>query len=155
MNEEIMLFGAAWCNDCKTAKKMLDEKGLAYTYIDVDTPAGRAMAEDYKARGLPLGILNGYPIFNNSAGLKRYLANEEFLKKRAAREEREEQEVPEEDGNHERVVRGIADLLAREAKPLRRMADLRYDPELNGQIRDARNMMFVDDLFEEVPLNGV
>ena len=151
MNEEIMLFGAAWCNDCKTAKKMLDEKGLAYTYIDVDTPAGRALAEDYKARGLPLGILNGYPIFINSAGLKRYLANEEFLKKRAAREEREEQDMPEEDGNHERIVHGIADLLARESKPIpRRMADLRYDFEV-----DARDPLAVAGLFDEESPNGV
>ena len=151
MNEEIMLFGAEWCNDCKTAKKMLEEKGLAYTYIDVDTPAGRAMAEDYKARGLPLGILNGYSIFSNSAGLKRYLDTVESLKKRAALAEREEQDMPEEDGNHERIVHGIADLLAREAKPIpRRMADLRYDFEV-----DARDPLAVDGLFDEEIPNGV
>ena len=151
MNEEIMLFGAAWCNDCKTAKKMLDEKGIAYTYIDVDTPAGRALAEDYQARGLPLGILNGYPIFNNSAGLKRYLANEEFLKKREEREEREEQDMPEEDGNHERFVHGIADLLAREAKPIpRRITNLQYLFKIN-----THNPLAVDGLFDEEIPNGV
>lgn len=32
------LFGASWCNPCKMAKQIMEQKGLDYTFFDVDIP---------------------------------------------------------------------------------------------------------------------
>ena len=33
----ITMYGAEWCSDCRRSKKLLDEKGVAYEYIDLET----------------------------------------------------------------------------------------------------------------------
>lgn len=33
---EITIYGADWCGDTRRALRHLDEKGIGYTYIDVD-----------------------------------------------------------------------------------------------------------------------
>ena len=33
---EITLYGADWCSDCRRSKSLLDAKGVAYTYVDVE-----------------------------------------------------------------------------------------------------------------------
>jgi mycoredoxin len=42
MPEEIVMYGAGWCGDCRRAQRLLDGRGIAYRYIDVehDTSAG-------------------------------------------------------------------------------------------------------------------
>ena len=32
----ITMYGAEWCSDCRRSKKLLDEKGVAYDYIDLE-----------------------------------------------------------------------------------------------------------------------
>ena len=32
----ITMYGADWCGDCRRAKALLDTKGVAYTYVDVE-----------------------------------------------------------------------------------------------------------------------
>ena len=32
----ITIYGAEWCSDCRRSKKLLDEKGVAYEYIDLE-----------------------------------------------------------------------------------------------------------------------
>lgn len=32
----ITMYGAEWCSDCRRSKKLLDEKGVAYEYIDLE-----------------------------------------------------------------------------------------------------------------------
>lgn len=33
---EITVYGASWCGPCKQVKKWLDDKGIAYDYVDID-----------------------------------------------------------------------------------------------------------------------
>lgn len=43
----ITMFGAEWCGDCRRSKRLLDELGVAYDYIDLEadaTGADRARA---------------------------------------------------------------------------------------------------------------
>ena len=43
----ITMFGAEWCRDCRRSKKLLDELGVDYDYVDlesVDDGADRAKA---------------------------------------------------------------------------------------------------------------
>ena len=30
------MYGADWCSDCRRSKALLDSKGVAYTYVDVE-----------------------------------------------------------------------------------------------------------------------
>lgn len=38
----IDFYGAAWCGDCRRSKKLLDELGVKYNYIDVETDESAA-----------------------------------------------------------------------------------------------------------------
>jgi glutaredoxin len=35
MTSGIVMYGAAWCGDCRRAKAVLDASGLDYEYVDV------------------------------------------------------------------------------------------------------------------------
>jgi mycoredoxin len=41
MNEQaeqtIILYGTMWCGDCRRSRRFLESKGIAYTYIDIET----------------------------------------------------------------------------------------------------------------------
>jgi glutaredoxin len=41
MNErdEIVMYGADWCGDCRRAQRLLEGRGVAYRYIDVEDDA--------------------------------------------------------------------------------------------------------------------
>lgn len=42
----IVLYGTAWCPDCKRSKKFLGEQRIAYTYVDIENDAdGQALVE--------------------------------------------------------------------------------------------------------------
>jgi len=36
VNNNIIIYGSHTCNDCRDSKKILDEYGLSYDYIDLD-----------------------------------------------------------------------------------------------------------------------
>ncbi|HET6826993.1 MAG TPA: glutaredoxin domain-containing protein [Amnibacterium sp.] len=36
MTSGILMYGAAWCGDCRRSKSVLDASGLDYEYIDVE-----------------------------------------------------------------------------------------------------------------------
>jgi mycoredoxin len=36
----ITVYGAAWCGDCRRAKRLLDARGADYVYVDVATTPG-------------------------------------------------------------------------------------------------------------------
>ena len=40
----ITMYGADWCGDCRRAKAVLDARGVAYEYIDVDAIEDAAQA---------------------------------------------------------------------------------------------------------------
>ncbi|WP_394770745.1 glutaredoxin domain-containing protein [Lacisediminihabitans sp.] len=47
MSTPITMYGADWCIDCRRSKRVLDELGVAYDYVDLEadvTGADRAYA---------------------------------------------------------------------------------------------------------------
>ena len=48
---EILMYCTSWCGDCRSAKRFLDERGVAYREINVD--------EDPDAEDLILKVNNG------------------------------------------------------------------------------------------------
>lgn len=40
--KKITFYGATWCADCRRAKQYLDDRGIAYEYINIDTEPGAA-----------------------------------------------------------------------------------------------------------------
>lgn len=73
ITKDLVIFGADWCNECKSVKKLLDEKGQGYTYIDVDSPAGLELAKQEAIRNLPYGLYNGKFVIRNVATAKEFL----------------------------------------------------------------------------------
>jgi len=48
---EITMFGAEWCRDCRRTKAQLDELGVAYTYVDLEAePAAAEVAKEISGR---------------------------------------------------------------------------------------------------------
>lgn len=73
ITKDLVIFGADWCNECKSVKKLLDEKGQGYAYIDVDSPAGLELAKQEEIRNLPYGLYNGKFVIRNVATAKEFL----------------------------------------------------------------------------------
>lgn len=48
----ILLYGTAWCGDCHMAKRILDEQGVGYEFIDIDREPGAADEVLRRNRGL-------------------------------------------------------------------------------------------------------
>ncbi|TQL47150.1 glutaredoxin-like protein [Homoserinimonas aerilata] len=42
MSQKITMYGAEWCGDCRRSKKLLDELGTDYTYIDLEADVDAA-----------------------------------------------------------------------------------------------------------------
>ena len=38
----LTMYGAEWCGDCRRSKKLLDEAGINYEYVDLETAPGAA-----------------------------------------------------------------------------------------------------------------
>lgn len=60
--EEIKLYGADWCPDCRRAKAFLKENNIAYTFIDVDldeTATKKVESINNGKRIIPTLIING------------------------------------------------------------------------------------------------
>jgi mycoredoxin len=36
MSEQISMYGAEWCGDCRRSKRFLDSNNISYNYIDVE-----------------------------------------------------------------------------------------------------------------------
>lgn len=54
-----ILLGATWCGPCKGVKMFLDNRGIDYDYVDVDTEAGLALAQDWGVRNVPSMSIDG------------------------------------------------------------------------------------------------
>ncbi|HEV7622853.1 MAG TPA: glutaredoxin family protein [Amnibacterium sp.] len=44
MTSGILMYGAAWCGDCRRSKAVLDASGLEYDYVDVEASVQAADA---------------------------------------------------------------------------------------------------------------
>ena len=48
---EIRMFGADWCGDCRRAKRLFDNLGVAYQFINLEQePAAAEVARDISGR---------------------------------------------------------------------------------------------------------
>jgi len=57
----VQVYTAAWCRDCRAAKRFLDEHRIAYTEIDVDADPA-AFDEVYRRvgkRAIPQMVIDG------------------------------------------------------------------------------------------------
>jgi mycoredoxin len=50
-DDQITMFGAQWCIDCRRTKAQLDELGVSYRYIDLEAdPAAADVAREISGR---------------------------------------------------------------------------------------------------------
>jgi glutaredoxin-like protein len=42
MSDRITMYGAEWCGDCRRSKKLLDELGVDYEYVDLEADVAAA-----------------------------------------------------------------------------------------------------------------
>jgi len=42
MSQKITMYGAEWCGDCRRSKKLLDELGADYDYVDLEVDVDAA-----------------------------------------------------------------------------------------------------------------
>ena len=58
---ERLLYSAAWCRDCRTAKRFLDQHSIPYTEIDIENTPGAAdlVLANVGKRAIPQFVLNG------------------------------------------------------------------------------------------------
>lgn len=51
MADQIVIYGADWCGDCRRAKAVLDREGVNYRYVDlVDEPDAAHTAQEISGR---------------------------------------------------------------------------------------------------------
>lgn len=57
--DQITMFGADWCRDCRRSKALLDGLGVAYEYVDVEAdPTAASRAEAISGRkNIPVVVL--------------------------------------------------------------------------------------------------
>ena len=61
---DVTMYGASWCGPCGAVKAFLTQNRVAFTYLDIDTDAGRKQYEAARGsyRGIPLTIVKGQAI---------------------------------------------------------------------------------------------
>jgi len=57
--KEVIVYSANWCSGCKSIQKVLTEKGIAYTKVDIDTEEGMLKAKELGIRNIPVTFVNG------------------------------------------------------------------------------------------------
>jgi glutaredoxin len=57
----LLVYTAAWCRDCREAKRFLQKHGLAYTEIDIETTPGAAeeVLAHVGKRAIPQFVIDG------------------------------------------------------------------------------------------------
>jgi glutaredoxin len=58
---QVQVYTAAWCRDCRAAKRFLDENGIPYTEIDVDADpsASDELIRHVGKRAIPQMVIDG------------------------------------------------------------------------------------------------
>jgi mycoredoxin len=71
---ELLLYSAAWCRDCREAKRFLAKHKLAYTEIDIETTPGASdeVLRHVGKRAIPQFVIDG-------EWVQPYRAGEGFL----------------------------------------------------------------------------
>jgi glutaredoxin len=62
---KVDLYTTSWCPQCEKARRYFRSRGVAFTEYDVekDKNAARRWKRTYRARGVPLALINGERIF--------------------------------------------------------------------------------------------
>jgi thioredoxin reductase (NADPH) len=71
MNNEITLYGADWCPDCRRAKSFLKENNIQYTFVDVDLDESATKRVEQINNGkriIPTILINGESYTNPDNG---------------------------------------------------------------------------------------
>jgi glutaredoxin len=70
----LVLYTAAWCRDCREAKRFLDRHGVAYTEVDVESTPGASdeVFQHVGKRAIPQFVIDG-------EWVQPYRAGEGFL----------------------------------------------------------------------------
>ena len=58
---ELIVYSAAWCRDCRTAKRFLSEHSIPYKEIDIESTPGAAeeVIANVGKRAVPQFVLDG------------------------------------------------------------------------------------------------
>lgn len=58
---DLILYSAAWCRDCREAKRFLKTHGIPYTEVDVESTPGAAaeLIKHVGKRAIPQFVING------------------------------------------------------------------------------------------------
>ena len=58
---DIQLYSAAWCRDCRAAKDFLENNGIPYTEVNVDSDpaASAAVVRQVGKRAIPQLVIDG------------------------------------------------------------------------------------------------
>lgn len=57
----LVLYSAAWCRDCRAAKRFLEEHGIAYTEVDIESTPGASeeLLRNVGKRAIPQFVIDG------------------------------------------------------------------------------------------------
>ena len=71
---ELLLYSAAWCRDCREAKRFLETHNIAYREIDIESTPGAAaeLIRNVGKRAIPQFVIDG-------EWVQPYVAGEGFL----------------------------------------------------------------------------
>ncbi len=58
---ELIVYSAAWCRDCRTAKRFLAEHAIPFTEVDIESTPGAAdeLLANVGKRAVPQFVLDG------------------------------------------------------------------------------------------------
>lgn len=58
---QLVLYSAAWCRDCREAKRFLQKHGLAFTEVDIERTPGAAdeVLRHVGKRAIPQFVIDG------------------------------------------------------------------------------------------------
>jgi mycoredoxin len=58
---QVLVYSAAWCRDCRVAKRFLDEHNIAYTEIDIEAnpEAAEEVFRNVGKRAIPQFVVDG------------------------------------------------------------------------------------------------
>ncbi len=65
-----VLLGASWCAPCKMVKQFLDNRGVDYEFLDLDTEDGMALAQERGIRSVPTMVIDNETILIGDKPIK-------------------------------------------------------------------------------------
>lgn len=63
---EVIVYSASWCGACKNLMKSLDEKGVNYRMISLDSADAMRDAKEVGIRAIPTTVVNGQVVKGGS-----------------------------------------------------------------------------------------